>query len=72
MKCKQNKNICSSGNCNVCDDAMKEVTKKIPIPSKPIEDVHVDIGFMTKMHTKLLKGDQVEPNEVSALLLALI
>ena len=75
MKCKQklcnrNKNICNNGNCNVCDDAIKDVTKKNQIPSKPVEDVEVDIGSMIKMHKKLLKGDQVEPLEVSALLLA--
>ena len=47
---------------------LKEITKKIQIPSKRGEDVHVDIGSMIKMHTKPLKGDQVEPQEVSALL----
>ena len=77
MKCKQklcnrNKNLCTNGNCNVCDEAIKEVFKQNQKenPKKPIEEIHVDLEAMVKTHEKLLKGELVDPKDVSALLLA--
>ena len=77
MKCKQklcnrNKNICPNGNCNVCEDAIKEVQKVQQKECKKpnLEELQVDLASMVKMHEKLIKGERVDPTEVSSLLLA--
>ena len=77
MKCKQkvcnrNKNICYSGNCNVCDEAIKKVLKSKDKDKnkKPVEEVLVNIESMVTMHEKLMRGERVDPNDVSTLLLA--
>ena len=77
MKCKQkvcnrNKNICNTGNCNVCDEAIKEVLKSKDKDKnkKPVEEVLVNIESMVTMHEKLMRGERVDPNDVSTLLLA--
>ena len=77
MKCKQkvcnrNKNICNTGNCNVCDEAIKEVLKSKDKDKnkKPVEEVLVNIESMVIMHEKLMRGERVDPNDVSTILLA--
>ena len=77
MKCKQKlcnraKNICDNGYCNVCDEAMKEVKKNTEQVKKKnnMNEVHVDLELLLKMHGKLVKGEPVDQKDVSSLLLA--
>ena len=77
MKCKQklcqlSKNLSASGNCNVCEDVAKEATNNHNRvdQNKPQKRVDVDFNKMIKIHEKLSKGETVDPQIVSTLLLA--
>ena len=75
MKCKQRlcnrtKNLETSGNCSVCDDAIQETIKNLEKNKKKItEKVELDIELMIKIHKKLVQGIPVDKDAVSNLLL---
>ena len=76
MKCKQKlcqrtRNICSSGNCNVCDDAIDEITKKFEAKKKKsnFDKVQFDMKLMVDTHRKLANGTKVESKVVNELLI---
>ena len=77
MKCKQKlcqrtRNLCSSGNCNVCDDAINEITKKFEAKKKKsnFDKVQLDMELMIDTHKKLANGSKVESKVVNELLIA--
>ena len=71
--CQRTKNICPSGNCHVCEDAVnaikeKEALKK-KVKDKHFEKVALDMKTMVDTHKKLVKGEPVEQKALSELLL---
>ena len=70
--CQRTKTISPSGNCNVCENVINELTKKHEetLPKKRnFEKVEVDMKMMIDIHKKLVKGSPIEPQTVNALLL---
>ena len=71
--CQRTKNISPSGNCNVCENVIDELTKKHEetFPKKrKFEKVELDLNMMIDIHKKLVNGSQIEPKTVNALLLS--
>ena len=71
--CQRTKNISPSGNCNVCENVIDELTKKAKetLPKKrKFEKVELDLNMMIDIHKKLVDGIQIEPITVNALLLS--
>jgi hypothetical protein len=76
MKCKQklcqrSKQIGVSGNCNVCEDVVKDVSdkhRKIN-EKKTLQKVKVDLKQMIDIHSKLSKGDKIDQQTISVLIL---
>ena len=61
---KNQKHICPTGNCHVCEDAVnaikeKEALKK-KVKDKHFEKVALDMKTMVDTHKKLVKGEPVE------------
>ena len=76
MKCKQNlcsrtKNLLSSGNCNVCQEAIKKATDEKTKPSKDAKNKKVELDFkiLVDTHSKIAQGVKVDPDVVNTLLL---
>ena len=68
--CQRTKNLKQNGNCNVCEEAIAASTKTIEnYQEKVIETVETDLKLMISTHNKLLKGETVEKDVVSVLLL---
>ena len=69
--CQRNKNLNSDGTCNVCEDVIAECKKKYDKIKKKcvIEKVEVDLKDMINTHKKLSKGEKVDNQIVSNLLL---
>ena len=75
MKCSQKlcnryKNLNSFGNCEVCEEVMKETKKKYEKVKDNKVRVEVDVKHMISMQRKLLNVEKVDPLEVSYLVLA--
>ena len=76
MKCKQrlcfrNKNVSQNGNCSVCDGVIENVTsshKKVD-EKKTVKKVVVNMNQMVNMHRKLSNGVNIDPKDVSVLVL---
>ena len=69
--CQRSKNLNSDGRCNVCEDVIKDNENKHKSKEKTkVEKVAVDFKLMVNTHRKLSKGEKVEPEVVSNLLLA--
>ena len=77
MKCKQklcsrSKNLKQNGNCSVCEDVLENANAahaKID-KNKTVPRVEVDLKQMVDFHKKLKNGENIDPKDVSALLLA--
>ena len=71
--CQRTKTISPSGNCNVCENVINELTKKHEetLPKKrKFEKVELDLNMMIDIHKKLVNGSQIEPKTVNTLLLS--
>jgi hypothetical protein len=69
--CQRTKNLNDDGRCNVCEDVIKENEKRYEkIKKTKVKEVAVDLKLMVHTHEKLSRGEKVEPNIVSNLLLA--
>lgn len=75
MKCKQRscqrtKNLKPSGNCTVCEEAILACKKTHENqPRKLTHTVETDLKLMISTHEKLTKGEVIEKDVVSTLLL---
>ena len=75
MQCKQklcnrSKNLETSGNCCVCENVMKKVSKEFEKKNKQVSGkVEVDVNLMVKIHEELSRGIPVDKDVVSNLLL---
>ena len=68
--CQRTKNLSSEGVCNVCADVIKEnEVKHSKIAKKAVKWVEVDINQLVAAHKKLEKGEQVDQDVLSKLLL---
>ena len=69
--CQRTKNLNGVGICNVCEDVIAEYKKKHDKIEKKrvVEKVEVDLKQMINTHKKLSKGEQVDSQIVSNLLL---
>ena len=63
--CNRSKNLNSFGNCEVCEEVIKETNKKHEkVKEKRVIDrVEVDMKHMISMHRNLLNGDKVDTME---------
>jgi hypothetical protein len=69
--CQRTKNLNDDGRCNVCEYVIKENEKRQEkIKKTKVKEVAVDLKLMDHTHEKLSRGEKVEPNIVSNLLLA--
>jgi len=68
--CQRTKTLNSQGICNVCDDVIKENDKKhAKIDKNVYQWVEMDLNHMLAAHKKLEKGEQVDHQVLSQLLL---
>ena len=77
MKCKQKlchrtKHLNEFGNCNVCDDVLKQAQHdhQQVDQRKSVKWIEFDVKEMINTHKKLSKGEKVEPNIVNSLILS--
>ena len=69
--CQRAKNLNGEGRCSVCEDVIKENEKKHKkVEKTKVKEVAVDLKLMVHTHEKLSRGEKVEPDIVSNLLLA--
>jgi copper chaperone CopZ len=70
--CKRISNITSSGNCNICENAIEEAIKKVDKSrkNKRFEKVDVDFNLMMETQKKLEKGAKVDPGTINVLVLS--
>lgn len=69
--CQRNKNINQNGNCSVCEEVIANSMKaheKID-QNKTIPKVALDMKQMVDVHKKLKNGINIDPRDVSVLLL---
>ena len=69
--CQRNKTINQNGNCNVCEEVITNSMKaheKID-QNKPVQKVALDMKQMVDVHKKLTNGINIDPKDVSVLLL---
>ena len=61
----------TTGNCNVCDDVFKQtsIDHDQVDKNKPMKKVNLDFKQMISIHKKPSKGEKVDPQVVSNLLL---
>jgi hypothetical protein len=69
--CQRNKNLNNDGTCNVCEDVIAECKKIYDKIKKKcvIEKVEIVLKDMINTHKKLSKGEKVDNQIVSNLLL---
>jgi hypothetical protein len=68
----RNKNLTSTGYCNVCQDIIEEISKKSSENLKKnfnFEKVEIDLEMMIQTHKKLINGSPVDPKTMNTLLL---
>ena len=72
--CNRNKKISAiTGNCDVCQSVVDDVTKKHEVVKKAskLKKVELDLKMMYETHNKLVNGSQVDPKVVNTLLRSL-
>ena len=70
--CQRTKNLGETGNCNVCDDDIVTITnnhKKIE-KKNSLKPVQLDLKRMVETREKLSRGETVDQQTVSVLVLA--
>ena len=69
--CQRSKNLNTRGNCEVCEEVIKETEKKHEKVKEKLSKntVEVDIKHMISTHKKLMKGENVDSVAVSNLVL---
>ena len=69
--CQRTKKISTTGNCDVCQNVIEELTKKNETTkiNSNFKKVEIDFKLMYETHKKLLNGSQVDPKVVNTLLL---
>ena len=69
--CQRNKTINQNGNCNVCEEVITNSMKaheKID-QNNTLQKVALDMKQMVDVHKKLTNGINIDPKDVSVLLL---
>ena len=61
----------SSGNCNVCEDVVNEMKKKLEASRKKpnFDKVELDLKLMIDTHKKLVEGCKVDSTVVNVLIM---
>ena len=68
--CQRNKNLKPSGNCNVCEEAIEACKKAHEKQArKTATTVEADLNLMISTHEKLMKGEAINKDVISTLLL---
>ena len=67
--CQRNKNLLANGYCNVCNEAVAQVTNKLNERINKAKFKEVDVQDLVKVHDKLKNGTKVDQNSVNAIII---